>query len=259
VHKTQWSVLRRRAGECLVIILSVGMPRAGSGWHYNLIQDLMRTAGAADAPEIRERFRLQGILTAVNCNIGTLSPRRMAMAAVPAMMGHTFVIKAHSRPTLSFGLMRALGLVRATYIYRDPRDAMLSAMDYGNRSRAQHRRSAFSHLTDFAAALQFMMGYLRIWEGWVRQSGVLVARYEDLLQQYEVEARRLVEFLRIDPKRDSVLEVLQRYRPAAATDRPGTHFVRGRIGRFRQEFSVEQQAILAERFGMYLSRMGYVV
>ena len=24
-----------------MIILSVGMPRAGSGWHYNLIHDLM--------------------------------------------------------------------------------------------------------------------------------------------------------------------------------------------------------------------------
>ena len=28
------------------------MPRAGSGWHYNLVHDLMKTAGAADAREI---------------------------------------------------------------------------------------------------------------------------------------------------------------------------------------------------------------
>ncbi len=34
-----------------MIVLSVGMPRAGSGWHYNLIHDLMKTAGAADAHE----------------------------------------------------------------------------------------------------------------------------------------------------------------------------------------------------------------
>ena len=36
-----------------MIVLSVGMPRAGSGWHYNLIHDLMKTAGATDAREIR--------------------------------------------------------------------------------------------------------------------------------------------------------------------------------------------------------------
>ena len=52
-----------------MIILSVGMPRAGSGWHYNLIHDLMKTTGAVDARVIREKYRLQGILTEVNYNI----------------------------------------------------------------------------------------------------------------------------------------------------------------------------------------------
>ena len=66
-----------------MIVLSVGMPRAGSGWHYNLIHDLMKTAGAVDAREIRARFGLQKILTEVNCNIGVLSARRLARVAVP--------------------------------------------------------------------------------------------------------------------------------------------------------------------------------
>ena len=36
-----------------MIVLSVGMPRAGSGWHYNLVHDLMKTTGCAEAREIR--------------------------------------------------------------------------------------------------------------------------------------------------------------------------------------------------------------
>jgi len=56
-----------------MIVLSVGMPRAGSGWHYNLVHDLMKITGCADARDIRERYRLQDILTEVNCNIGVLS------------------------------------------------------------------------------------------------------------------------------------------------------------------------------------------
>ncbi len=43
-----------------MIILSVGMPRAGSGWHYNLIHGLMKTTGCADAREIREELSLAG-------------------------------------------------------------------------------------------------------------------------------------------------------------------------------------------------------
>ena len=110
-----------------MIILSVGMPRAGSGWHYNLIHDLMKTLGAVDARDIRERYRLQAILTEVNNNIGVLSARRLGLVTLPVLVGNTFVIKAHAGPTLSSRTLQSLGLLRVTYIYRDPRDAMLSA------------------------------------------------------------------------------------------------------------------------------------
>src|SRR5512145_1758499 len=112
-----------------MIVLSVGMPRAGSGWHYNLIHDLMKTTGAVDARDIREKYRLQKILTEVNCNIGVLSARRLAMVTVPALLGNTFVIKAHAGPSTWSRLLERIGLLRVTYIYRDPRDAMLSAFE----------------------------------------------------------------------------------------------------------------------------------
>src|SRR6187401_1600861 len=140
-----------------MIVLSVGMPRAGSGWHYNLVHDLMKTTRCADAREIREKYRLQGILTEVNCNIGVLSARRLAMVTIPALMGNTFVIKAHSAPTASSRLLQRLGLLRITYIYRDPRDAMLSAYDYGQRGLKRGRPNAFSYLTDFQKSLNFIM------------------------------------------------------------------------------------------------------
>ena len=138
-----------------MIVLSVGMPRAGSGWHYNLIHDLMKTTGCDDAREIREQYRLQGILTEVNCNIGVLSLRRLAMVTVPALMGKTFVIKAHAGPTIWSRLLSTMGLLRITYIYRDPRDAMLSAYDYGQRALAKGRPNAFSHLSDFEKSARF--------------------------------------------------------------------------------------------------------
>jgi len=98
-----------------MIVLSVGMPRAGSAWHYNLIHDLMKTTGCADARDIREKFRLQKILTEVNCNIGVLSARRLAMVTLPALMGNTFVIKAHAGPTTASRLLQRLGLVLVFY------------------------------------------------------------------------------------------------------------------------------------------------
>lgn len=242
-----------------MIVLSVGMPRAGSGWHYNLIHDLMQATGCIDAGQIRQRFRLQGILSEVNCNIGVLSARRLALVAVPALLGNTFVIKAHSRPTTAFRLLRMAGLIRATYIYRDPRDAMLSAMDYGKRALEKGRPNAFSYLTDFEQAVDFMTTYVRIWQAWVRERGVLVSRYEDLLQDYDGEARRLTGFLGLDIAKPAVAEVFARYRPDQAEGRQGTHFFKGRIGRFREAFSAGQQAALEQRFGPVLRKMGYAL
>lgn len=242
-----------------MIVLSVGMPRAGSGWHYNLVHDLMQTTGCAEASQIRTRFGLQGILTEVNSNIGVLSARRLAMVAVPALLGNTFVIKAHSRPTPAFRVMRAVGLVRATYIYRDPRDAMLSAMEYGTRALERGQPNAFSDITVFDEALRFMMLYVRIWDAWMHEPKVLTSRYEDLLQDYDSEAGRLAEYLGLDVRQAAVSAVMQRYRPAHAEGRQGTHFYKGRIGRFREAFSGEQQKKLTDHLGTYLRRMGYTI
>ncbi|MBV6403004.1 MAG: hypothetical protein CNIPEHKO_03326 [Anaerolineales bacterium] len=240
-----------------MIVLSVGMPRAGSGWHYNLIHDLMKTTGCADVRDIREKYKLQKILTEVNCNIGVLSARRLGMVAIPALMGNTFVIKAHAGPTTTSRLFQRVGLLHITYIYRDPRDAMLSAFDFGQRALQKGRPNAFSHLTDFDKSLAFIMDYVRIWEKWTREKNVLIARYEDLLTNYDSEAMRLVEFLRLRADQPDVQKVIEAFRPEKGEGQQGLHFFKGRIGRFRESYSAEQQTILKETMGAYLARMGY--
>jgi len=242
-----------------MIVLSVGMPRAGSGWHYNLIHDLMQTTNCADARDIRVKYGLQKILTEVNNNIGVLSARRLGMVAIPALMGNTFVIKAHAGPTGASRLLQSLGLLRTTYIYRDPRDAMLSAFDYGQRALSKGRPNAFSHLTDFQKSLDFIMEYVRIWEKWMKEKNVLIARYEDLLTNYDEEVRRLVGFLKLDGSRPGVQKVIEAYRPGAADGQQGLHFYKGKIGRFRESYSAEEQKVLSEKLGASLKRMRYEI
>ena len=250
-----------------MIVLSVGMPRAGSGWHYNLVHDLMETTGCADARDIRERYRLQNILTEVNCNIGVLSARRLSLVALPALVGNTFVIKAHAGPTSASRLLQRLGLLRITYIYRDPRDAMLSAYDYGQRAVQKGRPNAFSDLTDFQKSVDFIMEYIHIWEKWMSEKNVLTARYEDLLTDYDNQVTQLVRFLKLNNDKPearaegsrSVQKVIDHYRPGAAEGQQGLHFFKGKIGRFREAYSAQEQAILKEKLSPYLQRMGYDV
>ncbi len=243
-----------------MIVLSVGMPRAGSGWYYNLTNELMLASGYQDARQIRQRYHLQSILTEVNCNIGALTPRRLLAVMVPSLFGNTFVIKVHAGPTpLALNLIQR-GAIRPAYIYRDPRDAMLSAYEYGQRGLQKGRANAFSHLTDFETSLDFMSEYVRIWEAWIQCDQALHTRYEDLLNNYESEASRLVKFLGLDDQDKAIQAVVEKYRPESAqTDQKGLHFSKGKIGRHRQKWNEEQQQALLERFGPYLERMGYAL
>ena len=134
---------------------------------------------------------------------------------------------------------------------------MLSAYDYGQRALEKGRPNAFSHLSDFEKLLAFIDDYVRIWEKWQAEKEVLIARYEDLLMEYDAESARLVKFLRVDGSKPEVQEVIEGYRPGKAKGQQGLHFYKGKIGRFRESYSVEQQTILNERFAPYLQKMGY--
>jgi hypothetical protein len=240
------------------LILAIGMPRAGSGWHYNLVHDLVVAAGGQDARQIRQSYHLGRILTEVNCNIGALTPQRLLPVIVPTLLGNTFTIKAHAGPKpLSLRLIHN-GLIKPTYIYRDPRDALLSAYEYGGRKREADRSGPFSELTSIEAAINFMRTYVQISEAWLGCEQALHVGYENLLTDYESEVERLLRFLELDESAHALDAIIERYHPnrGSATQK-GTHFVKGKIGRYREKLTLEQQQLCLKVFGDYLKRMGY--
>jgi len=240
------------------LFVSVGMPRAGSGWHYNLLHDLVVLSGGTDARQVRKRFLLGAILTEVNCNIGAFTTKRLLPVMVPAYLGTSYTIKAHAGPSPLFLRLIKSGAVKPTYIYRDPRDALLSAYEYGERKRAAGRSGAFSELDSIEAAIEFMEEYVRISESWLAIQPALHTRYEDLLQNYNEEANRLVEFLGFDPDHPGVQTILEKFQPKkGSSDQVGTHFVKGKIGRYREVLTSEQQSLCLDAFSHYLETMGY--
>lgn len=240
-----------------MIVLAVGMPRAGSGWHYNLTHDLVVAGGGADARAVRSRYRLESILTEVNCNIGVLSARRL-VRILPAGLRETFAIKLHAGPTWPGRAMIRAGLVRPTFIYRDPRDALVSAFEYGERARAAGKTNAFSPLTSLDAAIDFIAEYVGYWRAWMQVPGCHSLRYEDLKSDYDREADRLAAFLGFEPGSPAAQAVIEQYRPEkASSGSPGLHFVHGRSARYLEVLSAAQQQRCLDVFGGALEAMGY--
>jgi len=241
-----------------MMYLAVGMPRSGSGWHYNLIHDLVVASGGQDAHKIRRKFRLQSILTEVNCNIGAFTSKRLVPVLIPALLGKRYVIKAHAGPTALLMWLIQKGKISPFYIYRDPRDALLSAYEYGLRKRAKGAGGAFTELWSVDDAIEFIRKYVAISETWLACEKALHTRYEDMLMNYTVETQRILDFLGLDHQNRRYQVVIDRYRPEKGdSKRRGTHFVQGKTGRFRQALTEEQQQRCLELFGPYLERMGF--
>jgi hypothetical protein len=241
------------------IILSAGMPRAGSAWFYNLTLDLWLATGRGNIREYREKYHLQNVITEVNHNIDNFTLRKTTLLLVPYLAGKSFTIKIHFAPYPLGKRLIKVGVIRPIFIFRDPRDALLSAYEYGKRRKDAGHPNAFSHLDSIDKAIDFMSEYMRDWEIWMDLAAPHIFRYEDLLKSYDQEVGKLLDFLAIETVTPEVHAAIEKSRPKDESKREGNHFFKGKIGRHQEAFTAEQLDRSAKLFGPYLTRMGYVI
>lgn len=243
-----------------MIVVSASMKKAGSGWYFNMTNDLLVAGGFADAREVRERYRLHAALRGGNCQVNRSSRYHTARLFLPHLRGHTFVVKSHGRPSRSVRGLLALGVMKATYIYRDPRDVVLSILDHGRRLREDgNQANAASALHSIEDAVRYVRRLLGIWERWDECSGVLTVRYEDLVRDPSGELDRLATFLQVEVAPRVLAGIVRSYEPGSRSDedRHNIHFNRGVVRRFEGSMTDGERALCDRHFGPYLPRMGY--
>jgi hypothetical protein len=238
------------------------MQKAGSAWLFNMTNDLMRAAGGQDIRRLRSRYLLGPIMTRVNCNMGSLRALKLAWVSLPHLLGNSYVVKTHEGPTPAALWIIGRGLMRATYIYRDPRDVALSVFRHGKRLREAGIASdtGFDRIDSMQAAIRFAAGRIPIWHAWKSSARALMIRYEDLRADTEGEVSRLCEVLDLDLDAGAIRAVVERYQAkGSGQDRPAKrlHFDKGTSGRWREEMTQGQVALCDRLFGDHLTEMGY--
>jgi hypothetical protein len=174
-------------------------------------------------------------------------------------MGNSFAIKSHAGPTRTALSLIQRGRIIAIYIFRDPRAAMLSAYEYGQKGIEKNKANAFSDLTSLEKAKEFMQRYVAIWELWTGCDGVLTVRYEDMVGDYDKEMKRLAEFLGYEEPIESIRTVFEKYRPEQGDNgQRGTHFSKGQVERYRSIFTADQLDDFTQAFLPAIEQMGYV-
>ncbi len=240
-----------------MVILSVGMVKAGSAWLWNMTNDLLVSAGFDDARKCRETFRLQRVTSEANCNIGDPTTKRMLFAMYPSLLfGRSYVLKTHSGPTTITRWLMRMNLLKVTHLRRDLRDVILSALDHGQRSRDKGIQNPFVVYDSLDVAIPLAKRQAERWRAWKAVPGVFYMSYEDLLEDPQRILRQMADYLGVMATDDALENIVEKY-AGGKTMSGKLHYNKGVAGRYRQTFSAEELEKIELQIGPDLLQMGY--
>ncbi|TVL97983.1 MAG: hypothetical protein CV082_01900 [Candidatus Brocadia sp. BL1] len=245
--------------EDLMVLVSAGMPKSGTGYIYNLLNDMFVLSGMCDAREIKRRYKLGSILHEYNCNIRDLTFLKLSIVVLLSYLQRPFVVKTHRRPTLAAKLFLRLGLIKVVYIYRDPRDVLLSDIDHSKERMKHEDTRKLAGPTDFHSAFQNVKRVINTWRLWKQSSGAYLLRYEDLMSNPADEMKKIIAYLNHAISSDHIDTLLKRYDKSSLDKHQKNylHFNKGIVSRYRQEMQEEHRRIFKEQIGDTLLQMGY--
>jgi len=232
-----------------------------------MINALWAASGGGNYFDIIEKYKLNKRVMTVGSALIELRLPQLLWVCYPAMRGESFVVKTHSSPNaqswriLSRWFAHSLIVSEKMipiYLIRDPRDAVLSGYEYGQRGLDQNKPNAFSHtFRTVESGIGWMENYLKTcWQDWKQFDRKLLVKYEDQRTNFHASVRKILDYLNIDADDPKIIKTLENYQPGAEPE-IGTHFHKAEVGRFRHEFSTQQQADCNQRFAPYLAEMGY--
>ena len=243
-----------------MLVVSVGMPKSGSAFCFNLTNDMLVAAGYSDARQIRSQYGLHAHLMHKNCLMHYLNRAPLEAISGPLEDGHTFAIRSHGPPTPYLLSMVENGEAKVTYVYRHPFDVVVSMIEYGARKRARGDfENNFSKYEDVYKAVPHVKNWLGLWERWARSDKILRIEYEKLVENCIAQLERLATFINLNVSGGDLRKIADRYNKENLV-RNGIDYInfnKGIVGRYKNALNSEEIAFLQEQLGHYLPKMGY--
>lgn len=149
-------------------------------------------------------------------------------------------------------------LIKVVYVYRDPRDILISAIDHGKRSLESGENSPFEEFVEFEDALLFVKKRINIFKTYYGNRNVLMVRYEDLVFNESNTTKRICKYLKINLSEEKIISVLSKYDSNNPDfDREIINFNKGEIGRYKRVLTKNQLNQINQEIGKGIKFMGY--
>ena len=242
-----------------MLIISAGMQKSGSGWFYNVINEMNIETNRKDARLIKSECGLQDLMKDSNNNIGVLYFAKLIKLWLLSLRKGTFVVKTHDPPGRAAKLLTKMGLVKIVYSYRDPRDALLSVMNHGEKMLSQgETKHPFTQLVNFDKALNTAVAWSRIWGQYAEVTGILMIKYESMMEDPTRTIKKMANYLGVDLSEDQVEKICWKFsKENPKIDNVNLHLNKAVTHRYRTEMNDEQLAKSRKALQGYLTNMGY--
>jgi hypothetical protein len=242
------------------VIISAGMPKAGSAWIYCILRDCAVAAGGRDPAEIRDRYNLHHFMRFANCNIGTLTQEKLSSLTRIAALEGTFAVKTHDGPSEALVAAIETGAAKVVYIFRDPRDAVLAAVEAGKKAANGGAPDTFSRLTSADAAIDAALSWCRIAVQYLSaQTVVRCVRYEDMMMDPVATTHSVLTHMRMALPNPMVDKIVARYAAGNLDDSTKAllHFGKGTGARYDMLPVGPLKEEIARRLKDVTLRLGY--
>ena len=230
-----------------------------------MLVDIVGEVTGSNTRQLRDRYAVHGLLQRYYTPTFKVRFSRRRLRRLDAILldGHTLVFKTHRPPTASLRDRIAEGSAVATYMFRDPRRVVLSALEQGAKARSQGALPfrSFARLTNFDRAVRWLQrDLLPVWQEWTSIDRVLTFRYEDLVADPCGTMARILAHHGIAAPPEVVDRVVRAYGAAEIRDdtiRKALDLDKSIAERPRIVLTSDQQRHLQQILEPTLLRMGY--
>ncbi|MBN1147660.1 MAG: sulfotransferase domain-containing protein [Anaerolineales bacterium] len=245
------------------IVLGNAMPKSGSHLIIQVLQGLPRLGpfvnpGFPPANRAEDNRKLPD--EAVLANLERMRPGDIGYSYVKARQPFLSLLTQPGRATI--------------FVYRDPRDMIVSHVFYATQMNADHGmhhyysetlksmeeriNAAIQGVDEPGAELPPIRARYEGYLGWLEQPEALCLRFEDLILERQAVLGRLLDYLE---SRGAVFlggraQAIQTLGRAIAPKKSGT-FRKGQPGDWREHFSEGNKALFKQAAGNLLIRLGY--
>ncbi|MDJ0635523.1 MAG: sulfotransferase domain-containing protein [Xenococcaceae cyanobacterium MO_188.B29] len=167
------------------------------------------------------------------------------------------VIKTHSKPSFFIKLLIILGLAKATFSYRDPRDIILSAIDHGERTRKGIDHSnACKNMVTIKDSIPIVKSWTSNWYKWKEFGNVFFIRYEDLMENKLSYLQEMSEYFNLKLKKEQIEEIYLKHEKSKNTS---WNFNKGKTERYKTEMNGSDLFLCNQEFKDILEDMNYSI